>query len=68
MTLLVFLLSAACPPTKMINQSKLAWVDYDREEMKYCQKRCPVEYKSAVCLKKFYKLGYQDYFCLCGSP
>ncbi len=68
MTLLTFLLSTSCPATVMINQSKLPWVEWDYKELKYCQKRCPYEYKDAPCLKKFFKLGFQDYFCLCGEP
>jgi len=66
--LAAFILSVACPPTKMINRSKLPWVPYDRMEMYYCQDRCPHEYKDAPCLKKFYKLGFQDYYAECGNP
>lgn len=68
MTILAFLLSTACPETKMINQSKLPWIEYDRKEMRYCEKRCSYEYPGYECLKEFRKLGFQDYFCLCGKP
>lgn len=68
MSIVAFLLSTVCPETKMVNQSRLPWVEYDRKEMRYCQKRCPYEYKDAACLKSFYKLGFQDYYCECGNP
>jgi hypothetical protein len=67
MTILAFLLAASCPQTKMVNQSKLPWTKWDRKEMAYCQKRCPYEYRDAPCLKEFFKLGFQDYFCECGN-
>ncbi len=51
--LLTFILAVSCPPTKMINRSKLPWVQNDRETMKYCQKRCPYEYDDSPCLKRF---------------
>ena len=62
MILVAFLLASACPATKMINQSKLPWVEWDYKEMKYCQDR--VLYKD-VNLKKFYN-RFQS-FCS-GSP
>lgn len=68
MTTLLILLTAACPQTRMINRSKLPWVEYDRKEMKYAKKRCGEIYPGNGCLKSFYKLGFQDYFALCGKP
>lgn len=66
--LLAFLLTTSCPKTLVINKSKLPWVKHDTDTKNYCQKRCPYEYKDAPCLKKFFKLGFQDYFCQCGKP
>ena len=60
--------AATCPQTKMVNRSKLPWVAWDRKEMAYCKKKCPYEYPGNKCLKEFYKLGFQDYFCECGKP
>lgn len=68
MLLISIILAVSCPDTKMINRSNLPWNDYDRQEMKYCQSRCSKEYDDAPCLKEFYKLGFQDYFCQCGKP
>lgn len=68
MTTLLILLTVACPQTKMINRSKLPWVEYDRKEMKYAKKRCGEIYSDSPCLKEFYKLGFQDYYASCGEP
>jgi hypothetical protein len=68
MVLLLFVLSSTCPQTKMVNKSGLPWIEWDYNRMRYCQKRCPHEYKDAPCLKEFFKLGYNDYFCECGQP
>jgi len=65
--LLALIMTVSCPETKMINKSKLPWNDYDRQTMAHCQKRCPYEYDDAPCLKSFFKLGFQDYFCMCGK-
>lgn len=56
----------ACPKPEIINESKLPWNDFDRKEMVYCEKKCPYEYRGSECLKKFIKLGFQDYYCECG--
>jgi hypothetical protein len=68
MSILAFILATACPQTKMINKSKLPWVGWDYNRMHYCQKHCRIEYPDAVCLKRFIKLGYQNYYAECGKP
>jgi hypothetical protein len=68
MTLLAFILATACPETKMINKSKLPWVEWDYKEMHYAQKRCREIYSDSPCLIRFFKLGFQDYYASCGAP
>lgn len=63
----MFNMGMSCPKTQMINQSKYAWNDYDKKEMRYAEKRCKQIYKDAPCLKRFYKLDVNDYFALCGK-
>lgn len=65
---LVLMLAIQCPATKMINRSKQSWTKWDKTEMHYAQKRCGEIYPGYGCLKRFYKLGYHDYFALCGKP
>ena len=65
---LFLILTVLCPKTVMINKSNLPWNNWDYNRMHYCQERCPKEYDDAPCLKSFYKLGFQDYFCECGKP
>jgi hypothetical protein len=68
MLVLALFFAVSCPETKKINKSNLPWNDFDRHEMSYCQKRCSKEYDDAPCLKSFFKLGFQDYYCECGKP
>ena len=68
MLTLLFILTTTCPKIHMINKTKLPWVAWDYDRMHYCQKHCRIEYPDAVCLKRFFKIGYQSYYCECGNP
>lgn len=56
-----------CPITEIVNKTSYEWNKHDQETMIYCQKRCKYYYEDSQCLKKFFKIGKQDYYALCGS-
>lgn len=65
---MIFLLAAlSCPAPVMQNVSGYPWNDYDREELRYCERRCKEIYSDAPCVKLFRKFGKKDYSVICGG-
>jgi hypothetical protein len=61
------LLALTCVLPIMQNTSKFPWNDYDRQELKYAQKRCGEIYSDAPCLRLFRKYNFQQYSVVCGK-
>ena len=66
--MIVVLLTAlsVCPTTLMENRTSFPWNDYDREMLRYSEKRCGEIYPDASCVVLFRKWGKQDYSVVCG--
>ena len=64
---IVLALILSCPTPKLINKTKWAWNDNDREIYNSALNGCVTRYKDSVCLKKFFKIGERDYYVLCGA-
>lgn len=62
-------LSLVCAPTIKINKTKHPWNEHDNKTMKRSTKVCSTDerYIDFPCLKKFIKVGKQDYHAICGS-
>jgi len=61
------LLSSKCPPTKMVNLSKEAWVAHDYKTKKLMKKRCRIKFSETnKCLKLFRKTAPRAYQVICG--
>lgn len=66
--MIALLMTLSCPTPVMQNVSKYPWNDYDRQEMRYAEKRCQEIYgKDGECLTLFRKFGKRDYTVLCGA-
>ena len=55
----------SCSPPVMQNVSKEPWNDYDREELKYVEKRCGEIYLDAPCVRLFRKWDKKSYSVVC---
>lgn len=64
---MLVLLALSCSAAIMQNVTPFPWNDYDRDELKYAEKRCGEIYKDTPCVKIFRKFGKRDYSVVCGK-
>lgn len=67
MNLLLALTLAACPVTKLENRTDLLWTLTDIENLESAKLGCKKYYPKSECLIRFIKIGFQNYFAICGS-
>jgi len=62
-------LTLVCALAMLINQSNLPLNKSDYSSMKSFIKRdrCKANFPDLPCLKKYVKLGYKNYYALCGK-
>lgn len=55
-----------CPAVFMDNKTDEPFTKMDHINFEHAKNRCVVHYKDAPCLKKFTKIGFQNYHAICG--
>jgi len=57
-----------CAAVVFINLTSFPINEHDKKTLESAKQHCPKVYKNSPCLKKFVKVGKQDYRALCGKP